>query len=251
MVLKEDEYHELVDVMMNGCLDIFSLDIFSLDIFLSVLLSFPRSYPSLSYRRWIQFCTFNWLHWLAVFPTVEGGVCFSGNLSPSSKKLSLLPSDCLRRSPEAERGDTCSGFSDLATFFLFYSKFLPGVCSVFSLVIEVSFSSSSSSIRMYEMDSIELFLPCVLLSPFAVLKNVEGSQISGWRMLSIRRLNPNEKSSEDLKICYKFILQIYKLLVCKFFNIQIWIRTDNWLTFSPLLIVKLIARKIEKCKDIT
>ena len=49
---------------------------------------------------------------------------------------------------------------------------------MFSLVKEVSFSSSSSSIRMYEMDSIELFLPCVPLSPFAVLKNVERSQIS-------------------------------------------------------------------------
>ena len=113
-----------------------------------------------------------------MFPTVEGGVCFSGNLCPSSKKLSLLPSGCLRRSPEAERGDTCSRFSDLATLFSFYSKFSPGVCSVFSLVIEVSFSSSSSSIRMYEMDSVELFLPCVLSSPFAVLKKVEGAQIS-------------------------------------------------------------------------
>ena len=48
---------------------------------------------------------------------------------------------------------------------------------MFSLVIEVSFSGSSSSRRGYGMDFIELSLSFLLVGPFDSLKTVEEAQM--------------------------------------------------------------------------
>lgn len=68
---------------------------------------------------------------------------------------------------------------------------------MFSLVVEVSFSGSSSYMRGYGMDSIDHFLPCLFVRLFAILLKVGEAQISGSRILCIRRLSPNAKSPKD------------------------------------------------------
>ena len=47
------------------------------------------------------------------------------------------------------------------------------------------------------MDSIDHFLPCLLVRLFAIFLKDEEAQISGSRILCIRRLSPNAKLPKD------------------------------------------------------
>ena len=114
---------------------------------------------------------------------VETGCCFQEFYLPLLK--TFLETLCLvvkisRRS----KGAFCSRFSGLARLILISAIFIYEAFSVFSLIMEILFSGCSSSMREYEMDSIELTLALFYRFICTILLKNEEAPVYGSLVVS-------------------------------------------------------------------